>query len=76
MLESKGHIFRTNSDTEVIIHAYEQYGRDCVKHLRGMFAFAIWDKRSRTLFLARDRVGKKPLYYYQDADRFLYSRRR
>jgi asparagine synthase (glutamine-hydrolysing) len=72
-LESQGHIFRTNSDTEAIIHAYEQYGRGCVNYLRGMFAFAIWDKRSRTLFLARDRVGKKPLYYYRDAERFIFA---
>jgi asparagine synthase (glutamine-hydrolysing) len=58
-----GHVFKTNSDTEVIVHAYEQYGADCVSHLRGMFAFAIWDEKDRTLFLARDRVGIKPLYY-------------
>jgi asparagine synthase (glutamine-hydrolysing) len=62
-LESLGHTFRTRSDTEAIVHAYEQFGPDCVAKLRGMFAFAIWDKRSRQLFMARDRVGKKPLYY-------------
>lgn len=62
-LESRGHIFRTNSDTETIIHAYDEYGADCVKHLRGMFAFAIWDSREQSLFMARDRVGKKPLFY-------------
>src|SRR6266478_28687 len=62
-LESLGHTFYTNSDTEAIVHAYDQYGTDCPKYLRGMFAFAIWDERTRSLFLARDRVGKKPLLY-------------
>jgi asparagine synthase (glutamine-hydrolysing) len=64
-LEKLGHTFYTNSDTEAIVHAYDQYGADCPKHLRGMFAFAIWDSRTRELFLARDRVGKKPLLYAQ-----------
>ncbi len=62
-LESRGHKFRTNSDTETIIRAYDEYGPDCVKLLRGMFAFAIWDSREQSLFMARDRVGKKPLFY-------------
>lgn len=62
-LEARGHRLTTNSDTEAIVHAYEEYGSGCVNHLRGMFAFAIWDERERRLFLARDRVGKKPLYY-------------
>ena len=62
-LEKLGHTFYTNSDTEAIVHAYDQYGIDCPKHLRGMFAFAIWNERDQELFLARDRVGKKPLLY-------------
>ena len=62
-LQALGHTFKTHSDTEAIVHAYEEFGPRCVDHLRGMFAFAIWDARDRTLFVARDRVGKKPLYY-------------
>jgi asparagine synthase (glutamine-hydrolysing) len=62
-LEKLGHTFYTNSDTEAIIHAYDRYGADCPKHLRGMFAFAIWDERAQKLFVARDRVGKKPVLY-------------
>ena len=62
-LECRGYKFRTNSDTETIIHAYDEYGSDCVNLLRGMFAFAIWDEREQSLFIARDRVGKKPLFY-------------
>jgi asparagine synthase (glutamine-hydrolysing) len=62
-LEARGHKFKTNSDTETIVHAYEEFGADCVQHLRGMFAFAIYDFAAETLFIARDRVGKKPLFY-------------
>ncbi|MGB9432139.1 MAG: asparagine synthase (glutamine-hydrolyzing) [Candidatus Acidiferrum sp.] len=62
-LLSKGHVFKTQSDTEVIVHLYEEFGPRCVEKLRGMFALAIWDKNAKSLFLARDRVGIKPLYY-------------
>lgn len=68
-----GHTFRTHSDTECIVHAYEQWGDDCVRHLRGMFAFAIWDSARRRLFIARDRVGKKPLYYAEHAGALLFG---
>ena len=72
-LEQRGHRYRTNSDTETIVHLYEEYGRDCVKHLRGMFAFAIWDREKGTLFVARDRLGIKPLYYRTTPDSFLFG---
>ena len=62
-LEAKNHRFRTNTDTEVIVHLYEDFGEDCVQKLRGMFAFALWDEIEQKLFLARDRIGQKPLYY-------------
>jgi asparagine synthase (glutamine-hydrolysing) len=62
-LLARGHQLYTKSDTEAVLHLYEEYGEDCLQHLRGMFAFAIWDERDKTLFLARDRVGKKPLLY-------------
>jgi asparagine synthase (glutamine-hydrolysing) len=62
-MEARGHRYRTHSDTESIVHLYEEYGRDCVQHLRGMFAFVIWDQRRRILFGARDRLGIKPFYY-------------
>ena len=64
-LLKRGHHFRTDSDTETIVHAYEEYGVDCVQHLNGMFGFAIWDDSRKRLFIARDRAGKKPLYYTQ-----------
>ena len=62
-LKALGHTFRTHSDTETIVHAWEQWGEDCVNHLRGMFAFAIWDRNERTFFVARDHLGIKPLHY-------------
>ena len=72
-LVSKGHIFKTRSDTETIVYAYEEWGEACVNRLRGMFAFAIWDGRRQRLFLARDRLGIKPLYYYWDGKRLLFG---
>ena len=68
-----GHVFRTRSDTEVIVHAYEVYGEGCVSHLDGMFAFAIWDSRQNTLLLARDRLGEKPLYYHAGQEAFVFG---
>ena len=72
-LEAQGHRFYTNSDTEVIVHLYEQYGADCVHFLRGMFAFAVWDNVNKRLLLARDRFGKKPLHYAFSRDRLLFG---
>jgi asparagine synthase (glutamine-hydrolysing) len=72
-LESRSHRFMTDSDTEVILHLYEDLGADCVDPLRGMFAFAIWDRVREQLFLARDRVGKKPLYYRHDGARIWFA---
>jgi len=72
-LEDKGHRFRSNTDAEVVLHLYEDYAEDCLAYLRGMFAFAIWDERQDKLFLARDRVGKKPLIYYYDSQYFCFA---
>ncbi len=72
-LESLGHAFRTRSDTETIVHAFEQWGEACLEHLNGMFAFALWDRREKSLFLARDRAGQKPLYYWNEGGRFLFG---
>src|SRR5438445_3231181 len=72
-LEARGHQFYTDSDTEAIVHAYDEYGTDCPKYLRGMFAFAIWDERNKSLFLARDRVGKKPLLYAQVGNQLIFA---
>src|SRR5467141_1874028 len=72
-LEQRGHRYATKSDTETIVHLYEEYGDDCVCHLRGMFAFAIWDTRRKRLFCARDRLGIKPFYYAIVGDRFAFA---
>lgn len=72
-LQKLGHTFATNSDTEVILHGYEQYGPECLTHLRGMFAFALWDENTHTLLLARDRVGKKPIFYAEVDGQFLFA---
>jgi len=72
-LIARGHSYRTHSDTETIIHLFEEYGRDCVQHLRGMFAFAIWDRNRKALFIARDRLGIKPLYYQLTPERLLFG---
>ena len=72
-LQARGHRYTTHSDTETILHLYEEYGRDCVQHLRGMFAFAIWDSRQQRLFVARDRLGIKPLYYHVTPERLLFG---
>lgn len=72
-LISRGHTLKTHSDTEVIVHLYEDYGTECLEHLRGMFAFAVWDKRTRELFVARDRLGIKPVYYAERDGTFLFG---
>jgi asparagine synthase (glutamine-hydrolysing) len=72
-LVARGHTYRTHSDTETIVHLYEEYGPYCVQHLRGMFAFAIWDRNKKTLFVARDRLGIKPLYYQLTPERLLFG---
>lgn len=73
-LEARGHIFSTNSDTEVILKAYQEYGDECPKYLDGMFAFAIWDNKKNRLFMARDRFGKKPFYYaFDDAGDLIFA---
>lgn len=72
-LEKRGHRFKSNTDTEVIIHSYEEYGEKCVERFNGMFAFGIWDERERKLFLARDRLGKKPLHYAHLPNGFIFA---
>ena len=74
VLEAEGHRFKTDhSDTEVIIHSFEQWGIECVKKFRGMFAFAIWDCNTRELWLVRDRIGVKPLYFTDTGKRFIFA---
>jgi len=73
ILEKNGHDFYSDTDTEVIVHAYEQWGQDCVHEFRGMFAFAIWDSNKKQLFLARDRIGIKPLFYLFDSNKFIFA---
>lgn len=72
-LQKKGYSFKTATDTEVILHLYEEYGSECVQYLRGMFAFAIWDPRRKHLFCARDRFGIKPFYFYTDSRKFVFG---
>lgn len=72
-LERKGHKFKSNTDTEVIIHAYEEYGTDCLKLFNGMFAFAIWDSKKKRIFIARDRFGQRSVYYYFKDGKFLFA---
>ncbi len=72
-LEQEGHVFKTKSDTEVIVHLYEDFGEGCVDRLQGMFAFAIWDERSQKLMLARDRLGQKPIYFAQSGSSFVFA---
>lgn len=72
-LIARGHRFQSGTDTETILHLYEEYGTSCLRHLRGMFAFAIWDTMQQRLFAARDRVGKKPFYYAQTGEGFYFS---
>jgi len=72
-LEARGHVFSTHSDTEVIVHLYEEYGTECLQHLRGMFAFVLWDESHRRLFFARDRLGQKPFVYYQNDSGFYFG---
>jgi asparagine synthase (glutamine-hydrolysing) len=73
LLQSKGHRFRTNTDTEVIVHLYEEVGVDCFAQLRGMFALALWDQKRKQVILARDRIGKKPLFYSYDRSRLVFG---
>ncbi|MBD3289378.1 asparagine synthase (glutamine-hydrolyzing), partial [candidate division KSB1 bacterium] len=72
-LEKKGHRFKTKTDTEAIVHAYEEWGENCVRKLNGMFGFAIWDKRKQMMFIARDRIGIKPMYYFFDGKRLVFG---
>lgn len=72
-LEDRGHHFFSNTDTEVVVHAYEEYGFECLQKFNGMFSFALWDNKKKRLFLARDRIGIKPLYYYTNNGKFIFA---
>ena len=72
-LEEEGHEFTTDTDSEVVVHAYEKYGKSCVKRFNGMFAFVIYDTDKKELFLARDRLGIKPLFYYHNGKKFMFA---
>src|SRR6185369_12610818 len=72
-LQKKGYSFRTQSDTEVILAAYDHWKADCVEHFEGMFAFAIWDEKEKELFAARDRLGEKPFFYWFNKEKFLFA---
>ena len=73
LLVQKGHSFKSNCDTETIIHLYEEYGVEFISKLNGMFSFAIWDKKKNSLLIVRDRLGVKPLYYYYDKDKISFA---
>ena len=73
LLQAKGYSFFSRTDTEVIIAAFDHFGTDCLQHFDGMFAFAIWDERTQQLFIARDRFGEKPLFFYHDEQEFLFA---
>src|SRR5579872_5895483 len=73
LLQSKGYSFITRTDTEVIVAAFAHFGVDCLRHFDVMFAFAIWDETTQKLFIARDRFGEKPLFFYQDEEEFLFA---
>src|SRR5688500_15417224 len=72
-LAANGSRFKTRSDTEVVLHAYERWGEGCLERFNGMFAFAIWNRADRSLFVARDRLGEKPLYFFADAERLVLA---
>jgi asparagine synthase (glutamine-hydrolysing) len=72
-LEEKGHHFRTQSDTEVLVHLYDEYGEDCLSKLNGQFVFSIWDRKKQEMFLARDRVGIRPLFYSHTPELFVFG---